>query len=178
MSDLSWPHHLILVGPMGAGKSSVGRTAAALLRLPFVDTDHLIENASGRSVTQIFAECGEEAFRNAETVALQRLLFIPDSVVATGGGAVLREQNWEYMNAAGLVIRLLVTAEEAARRTAYDVNRPLLAGEDRLERLRQILEERESWYARAPLVLDVGHRGVPDVAQEAVSIYQQWRGTL
>ncbi|HET6383560.1 MAG TPA: shikimate kinase [Armatimonadota bacterium] len=175
MSHSSWPQHLILVGLMGAGKSSVGRVAAAILRLPFVDTDVLVENAAGRSISQICAESGEDAFRRCETGALQRLLMIPDSVVATGGGAVVRDENWDYFRAAGLVVWLKVSPEEAFRRTAYDNGRPLLAGVDRLTRLRELHTLREPHYARAHLQIEVDGLAVQDVARRVAERYEAWR---
>jgi shikimate kinase len=160
---------------MGAGKSSVGRTAASILRMPFVDTDGLVENATGRTIPRIFEELGEEAFRTAEALAIQRLLIIPDSVIATGGGAVVRPGNWDYLLAAGLVIRLYVTPEESLRRTAHDTSRPLLQGEDRLARLRRLHEEREAFYARAHHTIESEAMTVQEVARRSVELYSKWR---
>jgi shikimate kinase len=163
---------------MGSGKSSVGRTVAAMLHLPFVDTDSLVENATGRTIVRIFEESGEVAFRRAETLALQRLLLIPDSVVATGGGAVLRDDNWQYMTAAGFVVRLWVSPEESMRRTEGDSNRPLLAVTDRMEQIRKLHRERDSFYARASACILAERRPLPDIAQEVVDLYEKWRGGL
>ncbi|MCA1595073.1 MAG: shikimate kinase [Chloroflexi bacterium] len=174
MSD--WPRHLILVGPMGAGKSSVGRAAASLLRLPFIDTDQMVETATGREISAIFRDSGEEAFRRAETLALQRLLVLPDAVVATGGGAVMRPENWDYMTASGLVVRLVLSPEESHRRTSSDTARPLLRAEDRLSRLHQLAEEREPFYALAHQSLNTESLSVHEAAQRLVELYQQWIG--
>ena len=160
---------------MGSGKSAVGRTIAALLRLPFLDTDHMVEMALGRSISQIFSQDGEEVFRRAETLALQRLLVLPDCVVATGGGAVTRPENWEYMLASGLVVRLKVSPEESLRRTQDGTARPLLAGPNRLGRLRELQSGREPWYARAERWVESDGRSVQNVAQEIIVLYEEWR---
>lgn len=173
-----WPQHLILVGPMGAGKSSVGRSAASFLRLPFSDTDQMVENACRMSIARVFAEKGETAFRMAETLALHRLLSIPTSVIATGGGAVTREENWEYLISSGLVVWLRVSPEESLRRTEGDTNRPLLLQGDRLDRLRELQQQRESWYRRAHRTIEADHRSVPDVTREVVALYEEWRNSL
>ena len=135
----------------------------------------MVENALGRSVSHIFEQSGEEAFRRAETLALQRLLLIPDSVVATGGGAVLREENWDYMRASGLVCYLKVSPEESLRRTEGDMNRPLLNAPDRLARLRDLLIARASWYERAEVCIEAEGRPAVEVVRELVSRYQAWK---
>ena len=170
----NWPRHLILVGPMGAGKSSIGRAAAVILRLPFLDTDQMVETATGRVISAIFRDSGEDEFRRAETLALQRLLMLPDSVVATGGGAVTRPENWDYMTASGLVLRLVVSPEESFRRTLSDMDRPLLDSTDRLERLKDLAEKREPWYARAPVALNTEGLSVYEAASQVVDIYRKW----
>ena len=173
-----WPQHLILVGPMGAGKSCIGRTVAASLRLPFVDTDELVVNAAGMSIPQIFETSGEEAFRHAETLAVKRLMYLPDSVIATGGGAVMREENWAYMLACGLVVRLVVSPEESFRRTRGGLTRPMLGVPDRLERLRELAQVRDPLYALANLTVISEGRPITEVAAEVVEAYLEWKAAL
>jgi shikimate kinase len=151
--------NLIFVGPMGSGKSTVGRLAAAALSRPFVDTDEWIEGASGRSVAELFAREGEDGFRERETAALEAVLGAADSrVVATGGGIVVRAENRALLRAGGLVILLWAEAEALWRRLAAEAAvRPRLAVADPVAVLRGDLETRGPWYREvAGLILDEG----------------------
>lgn len=120
--------HIFLVGFMGAGKSTVGRLVADRLGVRFVDLDDLIEQAEGRSVSAIFAEEGEPAFRAKETQALLALEPEPPAVVACGGGVVLADENRAALSQRGRVVYLQVSAGEALARVGDSSTRPLLAG--------------------------------------------------
>jgi shikimate kinase len=139
--------NLFLIGPMGAGKTTVGRHLAALLGLPFHDLDREIEACTGASVFTVFDIEGEEGFRQRESRALQRLAAGDGIVLATGGGAVLREQNREILRERGFVVWLDATVDVQLARLARDRQRPLLAGSDRRERLEQLAAAREPLYA-------------------------------
>lgn len=143
--------NLVLVGPMGAGKSSIGRHLARRLGLGFVDLDREIERRTGASVSMIFECEGEEGFRMRERAALDDVLEGTGQVVATGGGAVLDPGNRERMRARGFVVYLHVAVEEQLQRLARDRTRPLLAGSDREAVLRRLAEE------RGPLYRDASH---------------------
>ena len=156
--------HIVLTGFMGAGKTSVGRTLALSLGYPFVDLDAEIERREGKRVSALFAERGESGFREAEHAALQALAEAPPSVIATGGGVVLREDNQVLLKELGTVVYLAVTPEEAMARLGGAGDRPLLANGG-LAAARDILAARLSLYAAtADHVVDTGGRSVDGVA--------------
>ncbi len=122
--------HVFLVGFMGAGKSTVGRMLADLLKRPFVDLDARVEEQTGRSVAEVFVEAGEEAFRAIESETLALLRGAEPSVVACGGGIVLLPENRHVLRELGTVVYLKVTAGEALARIGDVEGRPLLATGD------------------------------------------------
>ncbi|MFN6134255.1 MAG: shikimate kinase [Synechococcaceae cyanobacterium] len=143
--------NLFLVGMMGSGKSSVGRPLASALGYRFVDADQLLEQAAGRSITSIFASEGEEAFRALETQVLDAISPWQRTVVATGGGVVLRPVNWGYLRQ-GVVVWLDAPESVLLRRLRQDsTSRPLLAMPDPRQRLGELLEQRRPLYAQADL---------------------------
>src|SRR5215216_5581824 len=120
--------NIFLYGPMGAGKSTVGKLLAHQLKLPFVDSDQVLEFNAGKTIPQIIAEQGETACRDMETVALQQIAVEKDSVVALGGGALLRDENRALVEHNGRVIFLAADIEMLMERLSSDSNkRPLLA---------------------------------------------------
>lgn len=139
--------HLVLIGPMGAGKSSLGRRLAERWGLPFVDLDQQIETCAGTGIPTIFACEGEAGFRRRECEALAQVLSRESSVIATGGGAVLDPGNRALMRQYGFVVHLHIDIEEQLQRLARDRSRPLLAGTDRSEVLARLAGERGPLYA-------------------------------
>ena len=152
--------NLFFVGPMGAGKSTIGRRTAELLGLPFFDLDHEIEEHCGVAIPLIFDVEGEVGFRRRESAALADLAARGGIAVATGGGAVLAEENRRCLRARGFVVFLETTIEEQLARLARDRKRPLLAGADRRARLEQLAAARDPLYREiADFVLPAGHSG-------------------
>ncbi len=141
--------HLVLIGPMGAGKSSLGRRIAPMWALPFVDLDREIEARAGTEIPTIFAREGEAGFRSRERAALADLLAGERSVIATGGGAVLDPDNRALMRQHGFVVHLQIDVEEQLARLAHDRSRPLLAGADRTDVLTRLAAERGPLYTEA-----------------------------
>lgn len=133
----------------GSGKSTVGRQLARRLRLPFFDSDHLIEQRLGCSIREYFAREGEPAFRDVEQQVIAELAQGAAAVIATGGGAVLRETNRAAMRAGGKVVYLRSAPEELYRRLRHDTQRPLLQVADPLARLRTMHAERDPVYREA-----------------------------
>ncbi|MES2857648.1 MAG: shikimate kinase [Pseudomonadota bacterium] len=142
---------LVLVGPMGSGKSAIGRLLAGRLGRVFVDVDVLIEEQAGLAISEIFAAEGEAGFRLREAGALADALVRPGTVIATGGGAVLAAANRAAIRSAGTVVYLQVDADAQLRRLAGDTQRPLLDVADRAQRLADLQAQRE------PLYRDVAH---------------------
>jgi 3-dehydroquinate synthase len=147
--------HLVLVGPMGSGKSTLGRALAARLQRPFVDVDARIEAEAGCSIAALFESEGETGFRAREARVLAAVLAEPAAVVATGGGAVLAQANRAAMRDAGIVVYLQVDAATQLARLQDDSTRPLLQAPDRAQRLSQLQAQREPLYrATAHLLFD------------------------
>lgn len=144
----------------GSGKSTVGRHVARHLGLPFVDTDHLIEQRIGCSIREYFELHGEPAFRDVEAQVIDESTVVEQPrVIATGGGAVLRERNRELLHQRTTVIYLRSTPENLARRLRNDAHRPLLqGGGDTLNRLRTLFLERDPLYRRSAHFVIEAHR--------------------
>jgi len=137
---------LFLIGPMGAGKSSVGRALARRIGYRFVDSESELVARCGVDIPTIFDYEGEAGFRDREARLIDELTRLPDVVLATGGGAVLREENRERLAARGHVILLSVDLAEQLRRVAFDPNRPLLRTDDPAARLQALMAERSPIY--------------------------------
>ncbi len=137
---------LILIGLPGSGKSTVGRQLARRLQVPFADSDHEIERRIGGSIRDYFEREGESAFRDIEETVLAELTQGTPGVLATGGGAVLREANRQRIRESGQVGYLRSTPEELFRRLRQGSQRPLLQGGDPLDRLRTLSQERDPLY--------------------------------
>jgi shikimate kinase len=146
--------HIWLIGMMGSGKSTVGRSLADRLGCPFYDTDAIIEDAAGSTVSELFERAGEAAFREQERFAIADVAGLPPGVVATGGGAVLDQRNVGKMKATGSIVLLAAAVEVAAERIGGRSDRPLLAGRD-AGALHSIADDRDERYrAAADVVVD------------------------
>jgi len=148
-------HTLVLVGMMGAGKSSVGKRLAQALDLPFKDADEEIERAAGLTIPDIFALRGEAEFREGERRVIARLLDDPPHVLATGGGAFVNPETRALMRSKqAITIWLKADPEVLARRVGRKDNRPLLRGKDPRQVLTELLAAREPAYRQADLVVE------------------------
>jgi len=151
--------NIILVGPMGAGKSTIGRLLAKELRLPFRDSDKEIEQRTGASIPLIFDVEGEQGFREREHAAIKELCQIEGVVLATGGGAVLRSDNRQVLSAGGRVIYLCTSVEQQLDRTSRDRNRPLLQTPNPREILTNLMAVRDPLYREiADIVVQTDER--------------------
>jgi shikimate kinase len=148
---------IVLIGMMGAGKTAVGRRLAKALGWPFEDADAAIEAAAGTTISNIFAEIGEAAFREKERQVIARLLGGPRQVLALGGGAFVDPATRALVRAKALSIWLRADLDTLVRRTARPGKRPLLAEGDPRARLTELLQQRAPIYAEADVVVDSGN---------------------
>lgn len=168
------PSRLYLVGPMGAGKTTIGLKLAEYLNKRFVDSDKEIEQNTGANIPLIFELEGEDGFRKRETNILQELSEYEDVVIATGGGAVIRDENREIMRQSGFVIYLYAPLDMLVERTAKDRNRPLLQNGNPRETLAKLLEQREPFYRDvANLVYETSNKSVRSIVTELVKAIQK-----
>lgn len=169
--------NLVLVGPMGAGKTAIGRRIAERFSLQFVDLDQRIVEAAGISIPTIFEHAGEAGFRLRECEALADALAGEGLLISTGGGAVLDADNRALMRARGFVVYLQVGLESQLRRIGRDRNRPLLQTDNPKETLRQLSRIREPLYRQvADLMLDTdGLNPGQATASLTLKLARQWQ---
>lgn len=162
---------VFLVGPMGAGKSTIGRLLAAELNLPFLDSDRVIEERTGADIPWIFDVEGEQGFRDREAAVLSELSLERGIVLATGGGIVLRDENRRAMKASGPVFYLTASVEQLLERTSKDKKRPLLQVDNPEQKIVELIEQRDPLYREvADFVIDTNRRTPKAVAQEIAGL--------
>jgi shikimate kinase len=158
--------HVWLIGMMGTGKTTVGAIVAEQRELPLHDTDATVMATTGRTIPELFAD-SETTFRDAERRVIADLATAPDSVIATGGGAVLDPRNVETMRGSGRIVLLTATTTAIRERVGDDDERPLLADDGAVER---IAAERRSLYAgAAELTVDTSGRNPASIAEEVIA---------
>jgi len=166
---------IIFVGPMGAGKTTIGRQVAASLNWEFFDSDRLVEERTGVSIPLIFDLEGEEGFRWRETEVIKDLSSMPNIVLATGGGAIVREENRAALKQNSLVIFLHASIEQLFERTSKDKNRPLLQDENPKEKLTAILNERIHLYEEmADMVVKTDHQSVNYTVKKILELIKSY----
>ena len=164
--------NIILMGFMGAGKTTIGKKLAKALKCEFIDTDERIETEQGRKISDIFAEDGEAVFRDMEADLLKRLQKNKEKfVLSIGGGMPVREENRALLRNLGIVIYLKTTKEEIIRRVSGDKNRPLLQGGDLEEKVTNLMNAREQIYVETAHVEVITDRKNPsEVVENIMSI--------
>jgi shikimate kinase len=165
---------IALVGLMGVGKSSVGRRLANALGVPFRDADSEVEAAAGRSISDIFSELGEAAFREGERRVIARLLDQPPHVLATGGGAFMNPETRTLIKSKAVSVWLKTDLDVLARRVSRKTTRPLIADRDPLEVLTAQAEQRYPLYGEADVVVETGdapHHTTVDQVIRALSAF-------
>ncbi len=166
--------NVFLVGPMGAGKTTIGKQLANALGLTFKDSDHEIVERTGATIPWIFDVEGEEGFRRREREMIDELTAEQGLVLATGGGAVLAEENRRHLKERGTVIYLQASIEQLLKRTARDKNRPLLQTDDPRAKLEGLMAEREPLYREAAdIIINTERRSLKGVIKEITRRLEQ-----
>ena len=166
--------NVFLIGPMGAGKSTIGRLLAKELKFPFKDSDREIEVRTGADIPWIFDVEGEEGFRQREEAMIAELVEERGIVLATGGGVVMRPANRAALTANGLVVYLCTSVEQQLQRTAKDRQRPLLQTADPEAVLRDLMARRDPLYREiADLIIETDQRGPKVVVNTILSKLQE-----
>ncbi|MCW8948396.1 MAG: shikimate kinase AroK [Sedimenticola sp.] len=166
---MNLPSNIFLIGPMGAGKSTIGRQVASLLGLDFDDTDHEIQRRTGVDIPTIFDFEGEEGFRKRESAVVDELTQRGGLVLATGGGSILDADNRRNLSSRGFVVYLYCSPEQQYERTLRDRNRPLLQTADPLGTLQALMTERDPLYREtADIIVTSEKRSATAVANEIV----------
>lgn len=164
---MTYQKNIFLIGPMGAGKSAVGRHLARSLQMDFVDSDDEVEARTGVDIAFIFEKEGEEGFRKREAAVIDELSQREGVVLATGGGAIVNDQSRQHLGARGFVVYLRTSIDQQMERTRRGRERPMLAGGDHEKVLRELLEVREPLYREiADLTVETDRRRVRAVVEE------------
>lgn len=179
MSLLAPGRNIVLIGLMGAGKSTVGRRVAGRLQRPFIDTDAMVAKAAGTSVAEVFETHGEREFRRLEAAAVRRVAALRGQVIAVGGGAVLDPANSTQLRATGDLVLLDGEPEALAARIRDTASRPLLQGESPARRLAELRRERGAVYAAAATTtIDTTGHSLAEVADAVVEWARTQPGLL
>jgi shikimate kinase len=169
--------NIVLIGFMGVGKTSTGKLLAAKLGLNFIDLDAKIEADNKKTIAEIFAEGGEEYFRDKETAAVAEAAKWSSTVISTGGGVVIREKNMELLRKNGRIIALTAPLDVIVERTGRNDDRPLLKEENRRKAAEKLLKSREELYKNADYSIDTGSRSPLQVVEE-ISEFLKRKGDL
>lgn len=165
--------NLALIGFMGVGKSTVGQQTAALLGFEFLDTDACIEKNVGKPISQIFAEQGEEHFRECEAALVHELAQRQRLVIATGGGLAANVLHLESLKSHALVVCLWASPEAIWERVRHQDHRPLLQTPEPLERIRQLLAQREPVYRQADILINTEMRTTKEIVHQVINQFRQ-----
>ena len=157
---------------MAVGKSAIGRTLAKKLRRRFVDLDRVIERAEGRKVREIFEHKGEAYFRQLEKQALAEVLEKNNQIIATGGGVILDDQNLQILREKALLIGLSAEMDVLLARAGDATKRPLLQGNNRRERIEDLLRQRAARYAQAHVTIDTSNLTVDQVVKKIMGMLE------
>lgn len=165
--------NIYLIGLMGAGKTTIGRQLAKALKLPFYDSDKAIEESTGVDIPTIFEFEGEEGFRDREQKMLKQLTEMNGIVLATGGGAILREANRKLLKEKGFIVYLQCSVERILERTRRDTQRPLLKTENPRARIEELFAQREPLYLScADYKIDTGVMQSKAVVNQILDAYK------
>ena len=163
--------NIVLIGLMGSGKSAIGRTIARKLGRRFIDTDRFIERKAGKTVSEIFNDSGEAAFRALEREIIKKVSQYVGIVIATGGGVIKDPENFKFLKESGWIIALYASAETLYKRIEGKRIRPLLTNEeDPIKKLEEILANRKVMYAKADFQVDTENKEIDAIADEIIDL--------
>lgn len=169
--------HIILIGFMGSGKSTIGKELARMGQRTFLDTDEYIEEKEGKKISEIFAQNGEDYFRTLETRLLQKLGLqnTPcEYVIATGGGLPINQANQEILKSLGVIVYLKAASDIIYERLERDKKRPLLQQGNKIERIQTLLTQREPIYQKlCDICIMTGHKEIETILNEIESQYRE-----
>jgi shikimate kinase len=160
--------NIVLTGFMGTGKTAVGKELAHLLNMKLIDVDTQIEKSEKMTINEIFKQFGEPRFREIETEMITKLSKDKNSIISTGGGAVLKQENMDILRGNGVIICLTATPETILSRTSNSNDRPLLQVENPLKRIKGLLDFRKPFYERADVMIDTEGKTPLQIAEEII----------
>lgn len=160
--------NIVLAGFMGTGKTEVGRMLAQKLGYTLIDADTEIEKDQKMTIAEIFKQYGEPKFRDIEADVIRRLSMMKNTVISTGGGAVLRQENIDNLRKNGIIICLTASPETILKRTSNSNNRPLLQVDNPLEKIKELLEFRKPFYEKTDIMIDTEGKSPLRVAEEII----------
>ncbi|HED35197.1 MAG TPA: shikimate kinase AroK [Gammaproteobacteria bacterium] len=170
--------NIFLIGPMGAGKTTMGRQIAKRLNMDFEDSDHAIEAHTGADISLIFEKEGETGFRKRETTTITELTSRSNLVLATGGGAVLSEENRNHLRSRGIVIYLHSDIKHLLERVRHDKKRPLLQNTDPAAKFREIMKIRDPLYREtADIIINTGQQSIRSVINVMLGKIKSFQNT-
>lgn len=165
--------NIVLIGLMGSGKTTVGKLLAEKTGMKFVDTDELIVQKAGKSIKQIFADEGELFFRDLESEVIEEVSLQENTIISTGGGAVLRDENTENLQKNGILFYLYAPAEELYERIKNDKERPLINTSNPVETLKKIQASREMFYERADYKIHTSGKTLETTVKETITLLER-----
>lgn len=160
--------NIVLTGFMGTGKTAVGKILARMLGFILIDVDTEIEKEQKTTITEIFRQRGEPAFRDIESAMIERLSGMERAVLSTGGGAVLRPDNMDALRRRGIIICLKASPEAVLSRIGSSKTRPLLQVDDPLQKIRELYDYRKPYYEKADIIIDTDDKAPLQVAEEII----------
>lgn len=158
--------NIVLTGFMGVGKTAVGRELANILGWKFIDMDEEIVKTQNLSISEIFSNSGEAVFRDLETEMIRETVEKNNIIISTGGGAILRQENVDFLSSNGIIVCLTARPETILDRTSRSSKRPLLNVDDPLERVKALMESRKPFYEKADFMMDTEEKTPLQIARE------------